>query len=89
VSQRVCDSGSQTGSETGSETVCDTGSQTGSETGSVTVCDTGSQTVCETGVGRAGSGEICEWRAGGVLQKLLENRLDYPFLPLDSAWPWC
>jgi len=40
-------------------------------------------------LGRAGSGEICEWRAGGVLQKLLENRLDYPFLPLDSAWPWC
>jgi len=40
-------------------------------------------------LGRAGSGEICEWRAGGVLQKLLETRLDYPFLPLDSAWPWC
>ena len=67
--------------------------ETGSETGSETVCDTGSQTVCDTGVGTCGRrrhlGEICEWRAGGVLQKLLENRLDYPFLPLDSAWPWC
>ena len=48
--QTVPQTGSQTVTEPGSETVSQTVSEPGSETVSQTVSETGSQTVCDPGV---------------------------------------